>query len=177
MEPQTAFTLIGLTIAISQSAHAGPPAPQPKPAHLTLSQQDKQHLFYDTFTLARTVRQIPEPVQARLLAAPIRKRRDMADFGQHFDASDVVGNRPPVFYRLIFSATSPEYCLVYYEHGGIAHSHKVDFFRLSGGKVVHLWGADLQGLPSKGGWTIDPTTLAQLRTEIRHGHYDTAHRF
>lgn len=170
MKPRTAFTLIGLTVGISQGAHAGPPAPQPKPvpAHLTLSEQDKQHLSYDTFTLAGTVSQIPEPVRERLLAAPIRGTRDMADFGQIFSAIDVVGNKPPVFYRLIFSATSPGYCLVYYEHGGIAHSRKVDFFRLSSGRATHFWGADLKE---------DPTTLAQLRAEIRAGRYDTTHRF
>ena len=134
-------------------------------------------MFYDAFTLTRTVRQIPEPVRARLLAAPIRGTRDMADFGQHFDATDVVsGNKSPVFFRLIFSATSPGYCLVYYEHGGIAHSHKVDFFRLSGGQATRLWGADLVGQPVRA-WPTDPTTLAQLRTGIRAGRYDTAHRF
>ncbi len=170
MKPRIVFALVGLAAATAQ---AGPLKPhlKPTPAHVTLSQQDKQHLFYDTFTLARTVRQIPEPVRERLLATPTVTPRDMADFGQPFDASDVVmGSQAPVFYRLIFSATSPGYCLVYYEHGGIAHSHKVDFFRLSGRRADHLWGADLTG-------GHDPLTLAQLRTEIRLGRYETTHRF
>jgi len=110
-------------------------------------------------------------------------RRRFADrvtwliFGQRFAATDVVtANESPTFYHLIFSATSLGYCLVYYEHGGIAHSHKVDFLRVSGGQAGRLWGADLEGQPVRA-WPTDPTTLAQLRAEIRHGHYDTVHRF
>ncbi len=172
MKHLVVLALAGLAIMTAQAAHAGHPKPQlkPMPAHSPLSQQEKQHLLYDTFTIVRTVRQIPAPARARLLGSSTLTLSGMADFGQPFQATDVVGPKPAPFYRLIFSATSQGYCLVYYEHGGIAHSHKVDFFRLSGGRADRLWGADLTGVN-------DPLTLAQLRTEIRLGRYDTVHRF
>jgi len=173
MTRRIVLALIGLAFMSGPAAHAGHPRPQPKstPAPVvTLSEQDKQHLLYDTFTIVGTVREIPEPARARLLGSSALTLSGMADSGQPFQATDVVGPKPAPFYRLVFSAASQGYCLVYYEHGGIAHSHKVDFFRLSGGRADHIWGADLTGVNS-------PLTLAQLRTEIRLGRYDTVHRF
>jgi len=128
----------------------------------TLSEADKQHLLNDKFTVVNKVLDIPGPVLGRLLGG--KSMDAMADPGQPFQETDVVMGRPLPFRRLIFAARSKNYCLVYFEHGGIAYGTAVALYRLSDPNVVPVWHARMrESGPSK--------TLSSLQSEISKGLY------
>ena len=143
----TCFAVLTLVCAV----HAGPhkssstvnPANKPNvlPSAALLA-VDKQHVLNDNFTVVNKVPDIPGPVLGILLG---NKSFDtMADPGQPFQETDVVIGKPLPFRRLIFAARSANYCLVYFEHGGIAYGTEVSLYRLSDPKVVLVWHARMQ---------------------------------
>ena len=68
----------------------------------------------------------------------------MADFGQPYEPSDMVGPKPLPFRRLVFAGTSPGYCVVYKECGGFGTRQEVSLYRLPPGQALLIWQADLQ---------------------------------
>ena len=172
MKQRTALALIALMIMTAQPTHAKHLKPHPKPAPastITLSEQDKQHLLRDAFTVVKTVREVPEPVRKHLLGKSKDLLDGMADFGQPFQTTDVVGPKPLPFHRLIFAATSPGYCLVYYEYGGYGYGQEIELFRLSGGQAVRVWAGSLTE-------TRRLLSLPEVRTEISKGRYSDERR-
>lgn len=167
IKQRNVLALVGLALITGTAAYAGHPKPQPKSAPtpvIVLSEQDKQHLLQDIFTVVKNVRETPEPVRKQLIPDGKEVLSGMADPGQAFQTTDVVGPKPLPFRRLIFAATSPGYCLVYYEFGGYASGQRVDLFRLFGGQADHVWSGSLTG-------TRQSLTLPGLRAEISRGKY------
>ena len=126
-----------------------------------LSPVDKQHILQDNFVLIRTVHAMPTAVQTTLLGS--HGRGDMADAGQPFAITDVVGPKPLPFRRLIFAALSLKYCLVYNEYGGIAYGTQVSLYQLSGTDAILVW----QAYVLQGGRKV--FDLQQLRDAIDKG--------
>ena len=165
---QKMVILFGLTLAPcavnsgavwAKHADAKPTIPNFGPA-MTLT--DKQHLFGDAFALVNTVRQIPTPVQERLLGKDLRD--GMADAGKPFERSDAVGPIPLPFRRLVFAAVSAGYCLVYNQYGGFGEGTEVSFYRLSAGQAALVWRAALMDSSGALNWP-------QLRSEIGRGKF------
>ena len=167
MKQRVVFVLVSLALISGPTAHArhskGQPKPTPAPI-VTLSEQDKQHLLQDTFTVVKTVREIPEPVLKQLVPDGKNVLNGMAEPNQPFQITDVLGPKPLPFRRLIFAATSPGYCLVYYEYGGYGYGQTVELFRLSDGQASRVWA----GSPTE---TRRLLSLPELRTEISRGRY------
>lgn len=122
-----------------------------------LSAADEKHLLEDNFVLTTKVAAIPLPVQKKMLGTGVRD--GMADFGQPYEPSDMVGPKPLPFRRLIFAGTSPGYCVVYNEYGGYGMGQEVSLYHLLPGQVVSVWHASLR---SESGYL----TLAQLQEAV-----------
>ena len=170
MKPQTFLALIALAMMTTQAAQAGHSKPKPTLAPvITMPEQDKQHLLQDTFVVVKTMREIPEGVRKQVIPNGKDVRSGMADPGQAYETSDMVGPKPLPFQRLIFAATSQGYCLVYYEFGGYGLGQQVELFHLSGGQATEVWSGSLTGARQL-------LTLAQLRAQISKGNYYTLRR-
>ena len=83
-----------------------------------LSAFNKKHLLNDNFVIVNIVQALPLPVQRKLLGSDTEA--GMANPGQPYSITDVVGPNPLPFRRLIFAGTASGYCFVYYEYGGFA---------------------------------------------------------
>ncbi len=143
---------------------------QAKQSQLTsgtpLSPADKKHLLEDNFVLATKVAAIPLLVQKEMLGSGIRG--GMADAGQPYEISDMVGPKPLPFRRLVFAGTSPGYCVVYNEYGGFATGQDVSLYRLLPGKATLVWYADLQN-------GRKCLSLLELRRVIDKGKFHSHH--
>ena len=163
---------VSLVLLSSVIVHAKHRNEQTKaaPAVVTsLSAEDKCHLLQDTFSLLGTVREIPEPVQRLLLPDRKQPLNGMADPGREYQESDLIGPSPLPFRRLVFAATSPGYCLVYNEQGGIGYWQRVSLYRLNGGRASLVWETSL--LPER-----HLLNFAELRARICNGKYDELKR-
>lgn len=154
------FALAAFALLSPTTARTAPPTKPPP-----LSAADKAHILGDTFTVVRTVKQIPAAVQKALGLHAKDPLNGMADAGQKFQESDFIQDPKLPFRRLVFAAVNARYCLVYYELGGIAYRHEVALYRLQGGKAVAAWRGELNS-------AYRPATLAQLRLVIQHGKYN-----
>lgn len=168
LHKQKMLILVGLTLA-SCAVNSG--AVRAKYADTTsatpnfgslMTPADKQHLFRDDFAQVYTVRQIPQPVQERLLGTDVRQR--MADAGKPFERSDAVGPIPLPFRRLVFAAVSAHHCLVYNQYGGFVEGTEVSLYRLSVGQAALVWRAALTDSSGSLSWP-------QLRGEIGKGKF------
>ena len=172
MKQLLSFFLASLALLSAPVAHAKHFKPYPKPAPaftITLSEQDKLHLLRDAFTVVKTVWEVPEPVHKQLLGKSKDLLDGMADFGQPFQTTDMVGPKPLPFRRLVFAATSQGYCLVYYEYGGYGYGQEIELVRLFGGQVVRAWAGSLTE-------TRRLLNLPEVRTEISKGRYSDKHQ-
>ena len=156
-------------LAVACAVHAGPQKssstvdPTNKASvvpNSVLSAADKHHLLSDKFTIIHKLRDIP------VLSPPLSTESfdTMADPGQPFQDTDVVIGKPLPFRRLIFAARSSNYCIVYFEHGGIAYGTEASLYHLAGAKIVLVWHARMrESVPSK--------TLPSLQSKISKGNY------
>ena len=82
----------------------------------------------------------------------------MADAGQPYQVTDVIGPKPLPFRRLVFAGTSPGYCVVYNEYGGYGTGQEVSLYRLMPGQAVLAWQANVRDQRC--------LTLAELRDAV-----------
>lgn len=160
---QKLLILAGVLFLCFTSAKSVEAKQKNTPYHGTpLFDVDKQHVLQDNFILVKTVQALPKAVQHELLGADIRS--GMADAGQPFEISDMVGPKPLPFRRLIYAGVSSSYCFVYNEYGGYGYGTQAAVYRLTGGRATLIWRAGLQNYNS----FFD---LPQLRNEISAGRY------
>ncbi len=158
-KPFVFCTLALLTLTAPAAVQAAPAAKPP------LSAADKAHVLSDTFTVVKTVKQIPAAVQKALGLPAKDPLGGMADSGKPFQIGDAVNLSEKLpFRRLVFAATNPRYCLVCYDLGGIAYREEVILYHLQGGRAMIAWRAELDS-------DYRPATLAKLRAVIKHGKY------
>lgn len=128
-----------------------------------LSAADKKHLLEDNFIVVKTVAAIPLVVQKKILGTGVRD--GMADAGQPYEPSDMVGPKPLPFRRLIFAGTSLGYCVVYNEYGGYGTGQEVSLYRLLPGQAVLAWRGHLR---DQGRYL----TLVQLQSAVAASRLD-----
>ncbi len=146
----------------------GPTAVRAFPAMRPLTAADKAHVLGDTFTVVKTVKQIPAAVQKALGLPAKDPLGGMTDAGQKFQESDMISDPKLPFRRLVFAAVNAQYCLVYYERGGYGTRREVTLYRLQGGQAIRTWTA---GIPSAN----SPATLVQLQAAIKDGKYQSSY--
>lgn len=125
---------VGFALMGTVPAHA---RQEPLPSGTPLSASDKKHLLEDNFVIVNTVSALPKGVQRLIVGTSIRG--GMADAGQPFEMSDMVGPKPLPSARLIFAGTAPAYCVVYNEHGGFGYWTQVSLYRVSAENAALVW--------------------------------------
>jgi len=164
-----AIALTALPLSLSAPLHAKPPKEAPQPSLLVttpLTPEDRQHLLNDTFTVVKTVNELPASVHDLLFQHVTSSLDGMADPGEEWQEGDVVGPKLLPFRRLVLAANSAQYSLVYSEQGGFAYQQRIFLYRLAGGHarlILQAWIAPSARL-------LD---FNQLRSFIRDGKYRT----
>ena len=108
-------------------------------------------------------RGLPLGVREELQTLFGTKTLDIAEPGAEFQATDVVVNPKLPRRRLVAAGCTADYCLVYYERGGIAHTWHVALFHWTPAATRFEWGGTAAG----GLATIEEVQKAVLSGAIK----------
>jgi hypothetical protein len=117
------------------------------------------------FGIVTSIRGLPLGVRDALQALWGTSTLDIAEPGAEFQQTDVIVNAKLPFRRLVAAGCSMEYCLVYYERGGLAHTWHVTLFHWRPAATRFEWGGSAPG----GLKTIDDVRNAILSGAITSG--------
>ena len=151
------FWVIGVTLwsAVMIGSQAAPAA---------LSDALRARVKEERFQVVTSVRGLPLGVRDKLQSL-FGGKLDIAEPGAEFQVTDVIGigvQMLPIR-RLVTAACSTDYCLVYYERGGIAHTWQVALFHWTPAATRFEWGGSAPG----GLKTIDDVRNAVLSGAIK----------
>jgi hypothetical protein len=146
-----AVSLFSIALGASQAASAAP-----------LSGKLRSRLQTERFGLVTAVRGLPLGVRDELQKLFDSKTLDIAEPGAAFKVKDGGDSRLPTR-RLIAAGCSYDYCLVYYERGGSAHTWRVALFHWTPDATRFEWGATAPG----GLKTIDDVRRAIVSGAIK----------
>ena len=135
---------------------------QPVPP-MALSETVRGHVKDERFQIVTSVRGLPLGVRDELQTLFRTQALDIAEPGAEFQATDVVVNPKLPIRRLVAAGCSIEFCLVYYERGGIAHTWQVALFHWTPAATRLEWG----GIAPGGLASIDDVRSAILSGAIK----------
>src|SRR5262249_31264275 len=119
---------------------------QTQSATTTFKDSDRDaFLAAKDFTTYRSVTKIPASVSKALAELFRDPSWEMADPDKPYQSTDVIMDPTLPVRRLVFVATSKDYCAVHYERGGIARSDFVLIFRMEGDSAHLVWGGYSRG--------------------------------
>jgi hypothetical protein len=121
------------------------------------------HVKDERFGIVTSIRGLPLGVREALQTLFGGASLDIAEPGTEFQATDVIVNPNLPTRRLVAAGCSTDHCLVYYEHGGIAHTWHVTLFRWTPEATRFEWGGTAPG----GLATIDDVRNAVLSGKIK----------
>ena len=130
---------------------------------ITLPQALRAHVRDDPFGIVTSVRGLPLGVRNELQTMFGSQSLDIAEPGAEFQATDVIVSPGLPSRRLVAAGCSTEYCLVYYERGGIAHTWHVALFHWTPAATRFEWGGTAPG----GLATIDDVRKAVVSGAIK----------
>jgi hypothetical protein len=130
---------------------------------IALSETVRGHVKDERFQIVTSVRGLPLGVREELQTLFRTQALDIAEPGAEFQATDVVVNPKLPIRRLVAAGCSIEYCLVYYERGGIAHTWQVALFHWTPAATRFEWG----GIAPRGLASIDDVRSAILSGAIK----------
>ena len=130
---------------------------------LVLSEALRAHVKDERFQIVTSVRGLPLGVRDELQTLFGSQSLDIADPGADFQVTDAIVDPKLPGRRLVSAACSIEYCLVYYERGGAAHTWHVALFRWTPAATRFEWG----GTAPAGLKTIDDVRNAVLSGGIK----------
>lgn len=87
------------------------------------------HLRGESFVAVPGVAALPAGVRDALQALWHSPRFEVAEPGAEFQVTDVILKPNLPIRRLVLAGCSADHCLIYYERGGIAHTHLVVLLR------------------------------------------------
>ena len=128
-----------------------------------LSAALRAHVKDERFQIVTSVRGLPLGVRDSLQTLFGSQTLDIADPGAEFQVTDVIVNPNLPHRRLVAAGCSIEYCLVYYERGGRAHTWYVTLFHWTPAATRFEWG----GTAPAGLATIDDVRNAVLSGAIK----------
>jgi hypothetical protein len=125
---------VGLWSAVVIGNQAAPTA--------ALSETLRAHVKAERFQVVTSVRGLPLGVRDGLQTLFGSQTLDIAEPGEKFQVTDVIGNSELPIRRLVAAGCSPDYhCLVYYERGGgIAQVWLVALFHWTPDATRFEWG-------------------------------------
>ena len=129
---------------------------------IALSVPLRDHIKDDRFDIVTSIRGLPLGVRDGLQKLFGSQALDIAEPGAEFQATDVIVKPNLPIRRLVAAGCTVAYCLVYYEHGGIAHSWHVALFHWTPAETRFEWGGTAPG----GLATIDDVRKAILSGAI-----------
>ena len=136
--------LTRLLFAIGVSLWSAVAGSQTVPA-TALSDALRAHVKNDQFGIVTSVRGLPLGVRNELQTMFGSQTLDIAEPGGEFRITDAIGNPSLPGRRLIAAGCSTEYCLVYYERGGSAHTWHVALFHWTPAATRFEWGGTAPG--------------------------------
>jgi hypothetical protein len=110
-----------------------------------LSETLRARVKNDQFGIVTSVRGLPLGVRNELQTMFGSQTLDIAEPGAEFQVTDVIAKANLPIRRLIAAGCSTEYCLVYYERGGIAHTWHVALFHWTPAATRLEWGGTAPG--------------------------------
>jgi hypothetical protein len=130
---------------------------------MSLSAALRAHVKDARFGIVTSIRGLPLGVRAGLQTLFGSQTLDIVEPGAEFQATDVIVNPKLPIRRLVAAGCSTDYCLVYYERGGLAHTWHVALFHWTPDATRFEWGGTAPG----GLATIDDVRNAILSGAIK----------
>jgi hypothetical protein len=128
-----------------------------------LSGELRAQVQNERFGIVTSIRGLPLGVRYELQKLFGSQELDIAEPGAAFQVKEVVGNSKLPTRRLVAAGCSYDYCLVYYERGGIARTWHVALFHWTPEATRFEWG----GTAPRGLATIDDVRRAILSGAIK----------
>lgn len=132
-------------------------------APTALSGELRAHVQDERFGIVTSIRGLPLGVRDGLQTLFGGQALDIAEPRGEFHIDNVVGNSKLATRRLVAAGCSYDYCLVYYERGGTAHTWRVALFHWTPQATRFEWGGAAPG----GLVTIDDVRRAILSGAIK----------
>jgi hypothetical protein len=154
--------LCAIAVSLWSAVVAGSQAVAPA----ALSEALRDHVKNDRFGIVTSIRGLPLGVRNRLqelFGSQQTLDIDIAEPGAEFQVTDVIVTPQLPIRRLVAAGCTIEYCLVYYERGGIAHTWHVALFHWTPAATRFEWGGTAPG----GLATIDEVRNAILSGVIK----------
>jgi hypothetical protein len=130
---------------------------------VALSGPLRDHVKNERFQIVTSIRGLPLGVRGGLQTLFGSQTLDIAEPAAEFQVTEAVVNPKLPTRRLVAAGCSIEYCLVYYERGGIAHTWHVALFHWTPAETRFEWGGNAPG----GLATIDDVRNAVLSGTIK----------
>ena len=146
---------VSLWSAVVAGSQAVPP--------LELSAALRAHVKDERFQIVTSIRGLPLGVRDELQMLFGSQTLDIADPGAEFQVTDAIVNPKLPIRRLVAAGCTIDYCLVYYERGGGAHTWHVALFHWTPEATRFEWGGTAPG----GLATIDDVRKAILSGMIK----------
>lgn len=148
---------IGVSLWSAVGAGSQTVAPQ------ALSGALRDHLRNDRFDVVTSIRGLPLGVRDGLQTLFGSRTLDIAEPRAEFQVTGSNSKPQLPIRRLVAAGCTIEYCLVYYERGGVAHTWHVALFRWTPAATRFEWGSTAPG----GLATIDDVRNAILAGVIK----------
>jgi hypothetical protein len=132
-------------------------------APTALSAALRDHVKDDRFGIVTSIRGLPLGVRDELQRLFGSQTLDIADPGAEFQLTDAIVDPKLPTRRLIAAGCTIEYCLVYYERGGRAHTWHAALFHWTPRETRLEWGGTAPGSLA----TIDDVRNAVLSGVIK----------
>lgn len=123
----------------------------------------RDHVKDGRFQIVTSIRGLPLGVRGGLQTLFGSQTLDIAEPAAEFQATDVIVKPSLPIRRLVSAGCTMDYCLVYYERGGIAHTWHVALFHWTPAATRFEWGGTAPG----GLATIDDVRKAVLSGVIK----------
>ena len=152
-----------LLCAIGVSVWSAVVAASQAASDIALSSTLRAHVKDARFEIVTSIRGLPLGVRDGLQTLFGSQALDISEPGAEFQATDVIVNPKLPIRRLVAAGCSTDYCLVYYERGGIARTWRVALFHWTPAATRFEWGGTAPG----GLATIDDVRNAILSGAIK----------
>jgi hypothetical protein len=151
--------LCAIGVSVSSVVVAGSQATHPA----ALSGELRAKVQNERFGIVTSIRGLPLGVRDALQTLFGSQALDIAEPGAEFQANGEVGNSKLPTRRLVAAGCSYDYCIAYYERGGIARTWHVALFHWTPEATRFEWGGTAPG----GLLTIDDVRRAILSGAIK----------
>ena len=132
-------------------------------APTALSAALRDHVKDERFGIVTSIRGLPLGVRDELQTLFSSQTLDIADPGAEFRVTEAIVDPKLPTRRLVAAGCTIEYCLVYYERGGGAHTWHVALFHWTPAETRLEWGGTAPG----GLATIDDVRNAVLSGVVK----------